>query len=175
MATGLANKLVGQVGEFLVCAELGRRGYIATPFSGNVPGFDVIVIGPSMRAVPIQVKTIGSGDFRFDLANYYEVSLDEKREIQRIGSAMAHPDPDLLYILVWLGQPPKHAERFCVCTYRDVQQLVYEDASKHLALHKGHRPKNWRSTSGCLRAKRFEGYWEKWDLVTSRLSKKQRR
>ena len=33
MATGRSNKLVGQVGEFLVCAELGRRGMIATPFS----------------------------------------------------------------------------------------------------------------------------------------------
>ena len=45
MATGSANKLTGQVGEFLVCAELGRRGMFATPFAGNVPEFDVVAVG----------------------------------------------------------------------------------------------------------------------------------
>jgi DNA modification methylase len=35
MASGLSNKLIGQVGEFLVCAELGRRGFVATPFAGT--------------------------------------------------------------------------------------------------------------------------------------------
>lgn len=40
MATGRQNKLTGQLAEHLVCAELGRRGLIATPFSGNVPTFD---------------------------------------------------------------------------------------------------------------------------------------
>lgn len=39
MSSGPSNKLVGQVGEFLVCAEPGRRELIANPFSGNVPGF----------------------------------------------------------------------------------------------------------------------------------------
>jgi len=37
MATGRSNKLVGQTGEYLVAAELSRRGYIATTFTGNVP------------------------------------------------------------------------------------------------------------------------------------------
>jgi len=41
MATGRNNKLTGQISEFLVCAELGKRGLIATPFAGNVPAFDV--------------------------------------------------------------------------------------------------------------------------------------
>jgi hypothetical protein len=37
MASGLSNKLTGQIGEFLACAELGRRGFVATSFTGNVP------------------------------------------------------------------------------------------------------------------------------------------
>jgi len=36
--SGWDNRLVGQVGEFLVCAELGRRGLAATPFRRPVPG-----------------------------------------------------------------------------------------------------------------------------------------
>ena len=42
MATGFSTKFTGQIGEYLVVAELGRRTIIATPFSGNVPDIDVI-------------------------------------------------------------------------------------------------------------------------------------
>jgi len=42
MATGRSNKLVGQTGEYLVAAELLRRGLIATTFTGNVPHYDII-------------------------------------------------------------------------------------------------------------------------------------
>jgi hypothetical protein len=56
VSQGLNNKLAGQIGEYLVCAELGRRGLIATPFSGNVPTFDVLATDEQCRTVPIQVK-----------------------------------------------------------------------------------------------------------------------
>jgi len=46
MATGLENKLTGAIGEFLVAAELCRRGLLATPFAGNVPHYDIIASGP---------------------------------------------------------------------------------------------------------------------------------
>ena len=41
--TGRSNQLTRQNGEHLVTAELGRRGFIATPFCGNVPSFDRLV------------------------------------------------------------------------------------------------------------------------------------
>ena len=56
MSTGRNNKLAGQIGEFLVCAELGKRGLIATPFSGNVPAFDILAADDLCNTVPIQVK-----------------------------------------------------------------------------------------------------------------------
>jgi len=54
MSTGLNNKLAKQTGEHLVCAELGRRKLIATPFSGNVPAFDILAADDLCRTVPIQ-------------------------------------------------------------------------------------------------------------------------
>jgi hypothetical protein len=39
---GRQNKLAQQIGEHLVCAQLGRQALLATPFAGNVPVFDVI-------------------------------------------------------------------------------------------------------------------------------------
>jgi len=54
MATGRSNKIVGQIGEFLACAELGRRlNLIATPFAGNVPGYDVIATDGDYHSEPI--------------------------------------------------------------------------------------------------------------------------
>ena len=64
MQKGLQNKLVGQAGEYLVCAELARRGLIATSFTGNVPEFDLIVADETLRTIPIQVKTSRGNSWR---------------------------------------------------------------------------------------------------------------
>ncbi len=44
MATGRSNYLTKQAGEYLVAAELSRRGYIATTFTGNLPDYDIIAL-----------------------------------------------------------------------------------------------------------------------------------
>lgn len=60
MASGRSNKIVGQTGEYLVAAELGRRGLIATAFTGNVPHYDIIAsdddrsqLSPNSRGIGI--------------------------------------------------------------------------------------------------------------------------
>jgi len=42
MQSGLSNQLTRQIGEHLVAAKLGRMGYVAAPFAGNVPLFDLL-------------------------------------------------------------------------------------------------------------------------------------
>jgi hypothetical protein len=44
MATDRSNHLTKQTGEYLVAAELSRRGYIATTFTGNVPDYDIVAV-----------------------------------------------------------------------------------------------------------------------------------
>ena len=56
MASGRSNKLVGQTGEYLVAAELSRRGMIATTFTGNVPYYDIIASNEDGKHVSVQVK-----------------------------------------------------------------------------------------------------------------------
>jgi hypothetical protein len=58
MATGRDNQLTKQVGEYLVAAEVCRRGFIATTFTGNVPHYDIIASNASGRHQAIQVKAI---------------------------------------------------------------------------------------------------------------------
>ena len=67
MATGRGNKLTGQLGEYLVAAELARRGLIATTFTGNVPHYDIIASDEKGRHVSVQVKTSRSETWHLTL------------------------------------------------------------------------------------------------------------
>jgi len=52
------NNLVGTAGEYYVCAELCKLGYLALLTPKNNPLFDVVVTAPDGgRSVAIQVKT----------------------------------------------------------------------------------------------------------------------
>jgi hypothetical protein len=58
MANKASNNLVGTAGEYYVCAELCRRGYLALLTPKNNPLFDVVVTNAEgTKAVSIQVKT----------------------------------------------------------------------------------------------------------------------
>ncbi len=91
MATGRSAKLTGQVGEFLVCAALGRCGIIATPFAGNVPEFDVVATGEGLVTVLIQVKASnGTSEQRLD--RWLDVEYDARRrrhQLRRLGRSQA--------------------------------------------------------------------------------------
>jgi hypothetical protein len=101
MATGRSNKLVGQVGEFLVCAELGRRGFIATPFAGNVPGYDVIATAEHGSSVLIQVKANnGSGFWQCNGDKFLEIEFDAKTGVQNILRPRKLADPNTIWVLV---------------------------------------------------------------------------
>lgn len=73
---GLKNKLAGQIGEYLVCAELARRDLIATPFAGNVPTFDVLATDELCRTVPIQVKTTRGDSWPSDATRWMQIRFD---------------------------------------------------------------------------------------------------
>ena len=54
MTTGTRNKLTGQIGEHLVSAMLGTMGFYASPYSGNVPGFDITAVNSeTLQSFPI--------------------------------------------------------------------------------------------------------------------------
>jgi hypothetical protein len=81
MATGHEMQLTGHIGEHLVAAELGKRGYLATPFSGNVPLFDILAADGQGFAIPVQVKTIRGPSWQFSIDSFLDVEMvgDEQR------------------------------------------------------------------------------------------------
>ena len=120
MATGRSNKIVGQVGEFLVCAELGRRlKLIATPFSGNVPGYDVIATSERGISVLIQVKANNGGKtWQLSSEKYLDIGFDPKTKVQTIHGRLRLPDPDTICVFLWLSPDRDEADRFFILKRR---------------------------------------------------------
>src|SRR5262249_42697355 len=112
MSKGRDNRLAGQIGEYLVCAELGKRGLIATPFSGNVPAFDVLAADDLCRTVPIQVKASRSDNWPSDARDWMQISLDPETKAQKNLGPVQIKNPDLIYVYVAIAPPDGGRDRF---------------------------------------------------------------
>ena len=75
MATGQSMQLTKQVGEYLVAAELCRRGYVAATFSGNVPHYDILASNENGDKYAIQVKSIRGGAWQFDARIFMNITM----------------------------------------------------------------------------------------------------
>lgn len=71
----------GNVGVFLVCAELSKLNLIAMPTSRNTKGYDIMVMNPETnKAVGVQVKCTDKKDFPILSSHWkdYEQKIDER-------------------------------------------------------------------------------------------------
>jgi hypothetical protein len=75
MATGLSRQLTRQIGEHLIAAKLGRMGYVAAPFAGNVPLFDLLAADRRGFTIPIQVKTINGPSWQYRADSFLEIEI----------------------------------------------------------------------------------------------------
>jgi hypothetical protein len=88
MATGRDTQLTRQIGEHLVAAKLGRLGYIASPFAGNVPLFDLLAADLRGYSIPVQVKAINGPSWQFKADTYLEIEIvDDVRRPPGLSSA----------------------------------------------------------------------------------------
>ena len=95
MASRSLNKLTGQIGEHLVAAILGTKGYYASPYSGNVPGFDITAVNAeTLISFPIQVKMSNGGSIiRTNIDRWVEFSIDKSnRQVLENPLLLDHPD-----------------------------------------------------------------------------------
>ncbi len=159
MATGLENKLTGAIGEFLVAAELCRRGLLATPFAGNVPHYDIIASGQRGGHLAIQVKAINGSTWQFDVRRFLKVQRKGRRQVP-IGMER-EPYPGLVCVLVALSK--SGSDRFFILTWRELRRIVARGYRRYLRKHGGIRPKAPSSFHTALsidELKPFEGRWK---------------
>lgn len=157
MAKGKDMQLARQIGEHLVAAELGRRGYVAAPFAGNIPLFDLIASNPTGQTVPVQVKAIRGTSWQFRADNFLEIEF-QKDGKQVVRGPAKLPNPNLLCIFVRLGEDCSGDEYylFRMC---DLQQHFLKSYKSRL------RPKNPKSLHCATWIKDLQPYKDNWQLI----------
>lgn len=166
MKKGLSNKLVGQTGEYLVCAELGRRGLIATSFTGNVPEFDLIVADDKLTTIPIQVKTSTADSYPTRANLWIDIKIDHKNKQQIDRGNLAIDNPELIYICVSLKKADStERDRFFVLQKRDLQKICAASYRKWMDSHDWKRPRNYESLDNRYSLKDLEPYEGNWELL----------
>ena len=163
MATGRGNQLTKQVGEYLVAAEVCRRGFIATTFTGNVPHYDIIASNSTGGHQAIQVKAILSNSWQFDIREFVDVQLDGKRQI--VGRPKQPEDTGLVCVLVRLRKDG--ADEFYILTWEALQKVAIAGHREFLARHGGVRPQKDDSFHTAIRPEMMTEHRDKWDVRES--------
>jgi len=162
MTTGRSNKLVGQTGEYLVAAELSRRGFIATTFTGNVPHYDIIASDEAGRHVSVQVKTSRGATWQFgNMTHYCDITFDGKRQI--LGAGKDCPVRGL--IMAFVRIQGDREDRFYILPWETLRDLLMEHHRAYLLRHDGIRPKKWDSLHAAISEEVLEPYRDGWDIV----------
>jgi hypothetical protein len=168
MSSGRGNKLAGQIGEYLVCAELGRRGFIATPFSGNVPTFDVLATDELCRTVPIQVKATRSEKWPSDARTWMNIEFDSHTGVQKCLGAKPISNPELIYVCVTIASPGDR-DRFFVLTMADLQKVCVDGYTLWMDKHQWKRPRSPESYDCRYEVNEISQFEDNWDLIIHRL------
>jgi hypothetical protein len=165
MALGRDNQLTKQIGEYLVAAEVCRRGFIATTFTGNVPHYDIIASNARGRHQAIQVKAIQGGAWQFDSRVFADIRLEGKKQV--VGRPTDAPYPDLVCVFVRLrGQG---ADELYILTWSDLQKIAIASHRRYIASHGGVRPRKHDSFHMAIRPEMLVDHRDRWDVLDSRL------
>ena len=169
MASGLSTKLAGQIGEFLACAELGRKGYIATSFTGNVPEYDLLVCDDRLNTIPIQVKTSRGITWPSQADKWLDIEIDEvsKRQINK-GKKVVD-NPDLIYISIVLGEDRK-GDRFFICKKSDIQDACISAYKNWMDPKDWIRPRNFKSLDNRYGVEHLAQFEDNWSLIQNQLN-----
>ncbi len=166
MGTGRNNKLVGQTGEYLVAAELSRRGLIATTFTGNVPYYDIIASDEDGRHVSVQVKASRWPSWQFgDITQFCDISFNRKHQI--VGRPKLCPVLRLIVVFVIIDADG--ADRFYILTWRRLRDLIVRGHKAYLARHGGKRAEKWDSLHSAITEKTLKPYKDKWSIIEENL------
>jgi hypothetical protein len=64
-----------------VVAELSRRGFIATTFTGNVPSYDIVAVDEQGGRALGQVKAIEGRTLQLDLRKFARIEINGQQQM----------------------------------------------------------------------------------------------
>lgn len=154
-----------QIGEYLVAAELCRRDFISTTFTGNVPEFDILAINKKHKTIPIQVKAIRSSSWQFDAKKYLNFEFENNKQI--IISKTDLPYKNVICVFVKIDDQGN--DEFYIFRFKDLQNMINKNYREILNKKGGVRPKNPKSTHTAIWTKELNKYRDNWGLIIDEL------
>jgi hypothetical protein len=161
MATGRGSQLTRQIGEHLVVAKLGRLGYIATPFAGNVPEFDLLIADSRGCSIPVQVKAINGGSWQSSIDKYLDIEFFG--DVQQVQGPRKLNNPDLVCIFVLLSKDEQ--DQFYIFRLKELQSFYLKSYKS------GRRSKNPQSLHCAILPKDLACFKDNWGLIEQALNK----
>jgi len=156
MATGQSTQLTRQIGEHLVAAKLGRMGYFAAPFAGNVPLFDIVAADKRGITIPIQVKAINGFSWQYRADSFLEIEIVDGYQHVRGLKQLLNPALVCIYILL---ASEERDDQFFIFTLQDLQNYT----SGHYKSRR--RPKNQTSLHCSVWPEDLITYRDNWELI----------
>ena len=152
LGSRLRNQLTQRAGEYFVAAEVNRRGAVATVFSGNVPGIDIMAFdGARSREVCIQVKT--KTDSRF----VWHMQVPDER--------VPEPkDEREFYVFVDLGTGGNALSGYWIAPRSWVENMIYYHKPAWLK-KRGSSARNIDSKHSGIKTEQLEKWRERWDTL----------
>jgi len=165
MPKNFSTKLACQISESILVAELGRRGILATTFSGNVPDIDVLAYRDG-RSIPIQVKTLKAGMLSADAKHFLQIEFDGEKQI--VKGKNKDLDRELIFVIIITGKKLGD-ETFYICKKGFIQDLIYRGYKDYLKRFNGIRPRNSKSTHSGVLLKELTDKRDNWALIENAL------
>jgi len=134
------RQLTGQLGEFLVAAELVRLGFTASVLSGNAKDLDILAYrSPEKRAV--QVKSVSTGGFQLSLNKFLQIEFEGEAgaERQNIVGRREDLDESIDLVIVFLGGKLGD-DRFYCSKLGAFADFAHQAHAKYIGRTDGRRP-----------------------------------
>jgi len=155
-----SNQLTRQIGEHLVAAKLGKLGYIATSFAGNVPLFDILAADERGFSLPIQVKATYGPSWQYRSDTFLEIDLVGQAQLFRGKTSLLNPDLICIYVFLHRDEKP---DEFFIFHLRDLQETTLK---KYFPNGKSRlRPKNPKSTHCAVSPEEIKEFLDNWGLI----------
>lgn len=185
----------GRAGEHFVAAELNRRGAYASPFSGNVPGIDIVAIDgrqECMAYIQVKTKRKTNQSWTVSLSHAWDIPEDvggclclETCDADRCARApvkvRAHPHhPNATNLLALQKVQGKHDHYWVFVSLEELQywivpddrvrRMIREVHIEYLKERGGHRPGSKHdSLHNVIWANWLDSWQGRWDTLGLRL------
>lgn len=164
----IESQFKGNLGMFLVCAELSKRNLIAMPTSRNTKGYDIVVLDPKTNAaVSIQVKCTDRKEFPILSTHWrdYEEKIREK----------------IVSDFVFVDISDSDKPNYFIMADKEVKDLLKFLIKKWASDYEGRHSLSWetmldkesteklKANLWVISSKYIEAYKDRWETITNRL------